>query len=157
MNWNLAQLNIAKMMYVPDGPEMQDFNAALDSVNAHADASPGFAWRLVSGETDSGEDLVFDDPTWLVNMSVWTELEALLAFVRSDLHRSIMKRRREWFEPISEETMVLWWVPAGHVPTVAEAQERLEALRKNGPTAYAFGFSAAFPAPCARDALNAIR
>jgi len=147
--WKLAQLNIARMMYAPDGPEMQEFNDAVDSVNAHADASPGFEWRLVSGDAASGNDLVFNDPTWLVNMSVWADLESLLAFVRSDLHLSVMKRRREWFRSTSAPTMVLWWVPAGHIPTVAEAQERLEALREKGPSAYSFGFSETFPAPLA--------
>jgi hypothetical protein len=146
-DWNLAQLNIAKMMYGADDPEMQDFNAALDTVNAYADASPGFAWRLVSDGEEFPDDLVFNDPAWLVNMSVWADLDALLFFIRSDLHLSIMKRRSEWFQSINEATMVLWWVPEGHVPTVAEAQERLEALRKNGPSANAFGFATTFPAP----------
>jgi hypothetical protein len=147
MNWNLAQLNIAKMIFDPDGPEMQDFNDALDPVNALGEASRGFVWRLKSDEEIPKEDLIFDDPSWIVNLTVWKNLDSLMAFVRSDLHLSIMKRRREWFSAISEATMVLWWVPEGHIPTVAEAQERLEALRKNGPSEYAFGFSEGFPAP----------
>lgn len=147
MNWNLAQLNIAKMIFDPDGPEMQDFNDALDPVNALGEASRGFVWRLKSDEEIPQEDLIFDDPSWIVNLTVWKDLHSLMAFVRSDLHLSIMKRRREWFPALSEATMVLWWVPEGHIPTVAEAQERLEALRKNGPSEYAFGFSEGFPAP----------
>jgi hypothetical protein len=147
MNWNLVQLNIAKMIFDPDGPEMQDFNDALDPVNALGEASRGFVWRLKSDEEIPKEDLIFDDPSWIVNLTVWKNLDSLMAFVRSDLHLSIMKRRREWFSAISEATMVLWWVPEGHIPTVAEAQERLEALRKNGPSEYAFGFSEGFPAP----------
>ncbi|MDH3926076.1 MAG: DUF3291 domain-containing protein [Xanthomonadales bacterium] len=147
MNWNLAQLNIAKMIFDPDGPEMQGFNDALDPVNALGEASRGFVWRLKSDEEIPKENLIFDDPSWIVNLTVWKNLDSLMAFVRSDLHLSIMKRRREWFSAISEATMVLWWVPEGHIPTVAEAQERLEALRKNGPSEYAFGFSEGFPAP----------
>lgn len=147
MTWNLAELNIAKMMYAPDGPEMQDFNDALDSVNALADRSEGFVWRLVSDPDDPLADVVFDDETWLVNLSVWRGLDQLMAFIRSELHLSVMRRRHEWFAPQPEATMVLWWVPGGHIPSVAEAQERLLALRNNGPTASAFGFSDPWPAP----------
>jgi len=147
MAWQLAQLNIAKMMYAPDSPEMQDFNNALDTVNGSADASPGFVWRLESDAEKLADDLIFNDPGWLVNMSVWNELESLLSFVRSDLHLAIMRRRREWFESIDEATMVLWWVPAGHQPTVAEAQARLEWLRGNGSSIFAFSFSQPYPSP----------
>jgi heme-degrading monooxygenase HmoA len=147
MNWNLAQLNIAKMIYDPDGPEMQDFNDALDPVNALGEASRGFVWRLKSDEESPQDDLVFNDPSWIVNLTVWKDLDALMAFVRSDLHLSIMKRRREWFLSVNKATMVLWWVPEGHIPSVAEAQQKLETLRRDGPAPGAFGFSAVFPAP----------
>jgi heme-degrading monooxygenase HmoA len=147
MNWNLAELNIAKMMFEPESPQMQDFNDALDTVNALADASPGFVWRLVSDSEQPENELVFNDPSWLVNLSVWEDMAALAAFIRSDLHLSVMRRRREWFEPLAEATMVLWWVPQGHTPSVAEAQKRLEALRENGSSPHAFGFSEPFPAP----------
>jgi hypothetical protein len=80
-------------------------------------------------------------------MSLWENLEALLAFIRSELHLSIMKRRGEWFQSQNQATLVFWWVPEGHIPTVAEAQERLETLRKSGPSSHAFGFSEAFPPP----------
>ena len=118
-------------MYDPDGPEMQDFNDALDSVNALADRSEGFVWRLVSDPDNQQADLVFNADTWLVNLSVWKGLDQLLSFIRSDLHLSVMRRRQEWFIPQNEATMVLWWIPEGHIPTVQEAQERLLALRKS--------------------------
>lgn len=147
MNWNLAELNIAKMMFESESPQMQDFNDALDTVNAHADVSPGFVWRLESDSENPEQDLVFNDPSWLVNLSLWEDMDALSTFIRSDLHLSVMRRRREWFEPLAEATMVLWWVPDGHIPSVAEAQEKLEALRKNGSSPEAFAFSEPFPAP----------
>jgi heme-degrading monooxygenase HmoA len=147
MNWNLAELNIAKMMFEAEGSEMRDFNEALDPVNALADASPGFVWRLESNGDSPEDDLVFNEELWLVNLSVWESLEALTSFIRSDLHLSIMKRRQEWFESLADATMVLWWVPEGTLPSVAEAQKRLEALRNNGPSPYAFSFSESFPAP----------
>jgi len=105
------------------------------------------AWRLESEEENPQDDLVFNDPSWLVNLSVWENLDALTAFIRSELHLSIMKRRREWFRSQDEATMVLWWVHDGCLPTVAQAREKLEALRENGPSAAAFGFSDPFPAP----------
>ena len=147
MPWNLAELNIAKMMYAPDGPEMQDFNDALDSVNALADGSEGFVWRLVSDPDDAHAELVFGDGSWLVNLSVWCGVDDLMAFVRTDLHLSVMRRRSEWFAPQAEATMVLWWIPEGHVPTVQEARERLLALRADGPSQSAFGFSETWPPP----------
>lgn len=147
MAWQLAQLNIAKMLYAPDSSEMQDFNDALDTVNGSAETSPGFVWRLESDAGNPADDLIFNNPGWLVNMSVWNELGSLLSFVRSDLHLAIMKRRREWFESMDEATMVLWWVPAGNQPTIAEAQARLEWLRENGSSPFAFSFAQPYPSP----------
>jgi heme-degrading monooxygenase HmoA len=147
MSWQLAQLNIARMRFEADAAEMKDFNDALDRVNASADSSPGFIWRLVSGDGDPDDEIVFDDPSWLVNLSVWENLDSLLAFVRSELHLSIMRRRREWFDAVDAATLVLWWVPEGHRPDVAEAQRRLRRLRDHGPSAEAFGFGQPFPPP----------
>lgn len=147
MDWNLAQLNIARMLFENDSEKMRDFSEALDPVNTSADFSPGFVWRLASGDEDSEEDLIFGEPGWLVNVSVWDSVDALKSFIRSDLHLSIMRRRREWFEAQEEATMVLWWIPAGHEPTVKEAEERLLALRRHGPTPFAFSFSEPFPPP----------
>lgn len=147
MAWNLAQLNIARMMFEKDGPQMKDFTEALEPVNASAESSPGFVWRLKSDGENPEEDLIFGEPGWLVNLSVWESLDALVSFIRSDLHLSIMKRRREWFEAQGAATLVLWWVPAGHEPSVEEAQERLAALRENGPMPFAFSFANPFPSP----------
>lgn len=144
--YQLAHLNIARMKYGYEDPEMQDFVDQLDPVNATADASPGFVWRLVE-EGDPGQHLIWDDPEWLINISVWEDVDSLKAFVRSHLHAAVMKRRREWFNPTLEAYTVLWWVPAGHQPTVAEAQARLEKLRARGPTPGAFNFVRTFPPP----------
>lgn len=145
--YQLAQLNIARMKYDFEGPEMEDFVDALDPVNASADASPGFVWRLQSDEGNATEYMIWDDPHWLVNLSVWESLDDLKTFVRSDLHVSIMRRRREWFSEMVEAYVVLWWVPEGHRPTVAEAQAKLEQLRANGPGPEAFSFAKPFPSP----------
>jgi hypothetical protein len=80
-------------------------------------------------------------------MSVWEDVAALNHYVYKTAHVEIMKRRKEWFERISEAYVVLWWVPQGQRPTVEDAIARLERLRANGPTSFAFTFKQVFPPP----------
>ena len=146
--YHLAQINVGRFIHLRDDPANADFMNALDSVNAIADATPGFVWRLV-GDGNDATDLVPDasDPQLLVNMSVWTDLSALAGYVyRQPDHLAYMRRRKEWFEKI-DVFMALWWVPVGHIPSVAQGMERLAELRANGPTAEAFTFRTAFDAP----------
>jgi heme-degrading monooxygenase HmoA len=143
---HLAQINIGTLKAPMDAPATAGFAANLDRINALAEAQTGFVWRL-TGEGNNATDLrPFDDPLTLINMSVWTNLEALAAFVYRSAHREIMRRRAEWFEK-SEVFMCLWWVPAGHTPTPAEGIERLAILRRLGTTAEAFTFREPFAAP----------
>lgn len=147
MPYHLAQLNIARFRLPPEDPVNADFMNALDTVNKTAEAQPGFVWRF-TGEGGNAVDVrAFDDPNIVLNMSVWEDMETLAAFAyRNEAHRSIMRRRREWFEEI-EFYLVLWWVEADHRPTIEEAKERLDLLRRKGPTAQAFTFKRPFPAP----------
>ena len=138
-DWHLAELNIARFRQPIEDPVNADFVGALDRVNARADAADGFVWRLTGQGNDALAIRAFDDPNIAVNMSVWRDLDALD-------HLEIMRRRKEWFERM-ELYVVLWWVPAGHTPTVAEAIDRLERLRHHGPTADAFTFRTPFPTP----------
>ena len=146
--YHLAQINVGRFLYERADPANSDFMTALDPVNAQADTAPGFVWRLV-GDGNDATDLVPDesDPQLLVNMSVWTGVEALGAFVyRNADHLAFMRRRKEWFEKI-EVFQALWWVPAGHIPSVAEGMDRVALLRANGPCADAFTFRETFAAP----------
>ena len=148
--YELAQLNIGRMLAPLDSPQLADFANGLDHINTLAEAAPGFVWRLKDEETDDATSFrMFDDDWILVNMSVWQSSETLRAFVYDDAHRSYLRRRREWFERLDEAITVLWWVPAGHRPSLVEARDRLEHLRKHGTTDYAFGFALgeAVPAP----------
>ncbi|MBI3710909.1 MAG: DUF3291 domain-containing protein [Proteobacteria bacterium] len=145
--WHIAQLNVARTVAPLDSPVLAEFMAALDGVNALAEASPGFVWRLKSDSGNATDIKVSDDPNFLVNMSVWQSVEALFAFVYRTGHNKVMVRRREWFDKPAEAYQVLWWIPAGHVPTVAEALARLAHLRAHGPTAHAFTFSERYPVP----------
>ena len=144
--FHLAQVNIARMVEPLDSPRLAGFVAALEPINALADDAPGFIWRLQTEDGDATSIRAFDDDLLLVNLSVWASFEALGGFVYRSDHAGVMRRRREWFEPM-KTYVALWWVAAGLLPTVAEAKERLEHLETNGPTPSAFTFRVPFPPP----------
>lgn len=143
---HLAQLNIATMKEPLESPSMADFVANLDRINALAESAAGFVWRLATDEGDATALRPLGDFT-LVNLSVWRDAESLAAYVYKSAHVEVMKRRREWFDRMQQASMVLWWIPAGHLPTTAEAVARLETLRRLGPTPEAFTFKQGFPPP----------
>ena len=147
-SFHIAQVNIGRPKAPVDAPLLADFKALLDPVNAVADAAPGFVWRLQDDAGNATSIAVYDDESLIVNMSVWASIDALWDFVYSSDHLAVMRRRREWFERM-ELFMCLWWVPAGHLPDVAEAEGRLDHLRKHGPTERAFTFKQRFPVPAA--------
>ncbi|MFC9826681.1 DUF3291 domain-containing protein [Streptomyces albogriseolus] len=143
--YELAQVNIARLKAPLDTPLLKDFVDNLDPVNADADAADGFVWRLQSDDGDATAISVFGDPWLIINMSVWRDQDALTAFMYRGRHREMLSRRREWFERVEEAMTTLWWVPAGHRPSVAEAENRLLRLRAHGPTPYAFTLRTSFP------------
>ncbi len=145
--YQLAQVNIAVLREPLDSPALAGFVAALAPINALADESPGFVWRLQTEDGDATAIRPFDDERIIVNMSVWESPEALHDYVYGGRHRDALRRRREWFSRMGEAYVVLWWVPAGHRPSVAEGVERLEELRRSGPTARAFTLRTLFPPP----------
>lgn len=145
-DFELAQLNIAHLKAPLDSPLLADFVANLDRINRLAEAAEGFRWRLQSDEGDATSLRPFGESV-IVNMSVWRDLDALRKFVYDSAHTEILKRRREWFANAPEAYAVLWWVPLGHRPSLAEAAERLEHLRRHGPSSTAFGFGRVFGAP----------
>ncbi|MCX9191424.1 DUF3291 domain-containing protein [Carbonactinospora thermoautotrophica] len=145
--YELAQVNIARLLAPLDDPLLADFVANLDPVNAVADAAEGFVWRLKTEDNNATAIRVFDDDWLIVNMSVWKSVETLVAYVYGPEHRAVLRRRREWFARLDEASTALWWVPAGHRPTVREAEERLLHLREHGPTPYAFTLRETFPPP----------
>jgi hypothetical protein len=146
-NWQVAQLNIGTLVAPLDSEPITGFREALEPVNALADEAPGFVWRLQDDDGDATSFRAFGDENILVNMSVWSSVEALADFVFRSAHVEIMRQRRKWFVKLDDAIAVLWWVPAGHTPTIQEAEERLESLRRNGSTPYAFTFREPFPAP----------
>jgi hypothetical protein len=130
-----------------DDPLMREFVAWLEPINALADTSPGFVWRLQTDEGDSTAIRAFDDPLLLVNMSLWRSFEALHAFMYRTDHVRALRARSRWFERSGAPTTVLWWVPAGELPSLDEAKKRLQRLRDEGPSADAFSLTQIFPPP----------
>lgn len=145
--YQLAEVNIARMRAPLNDPIMGGFVAQLDIINALADHSPGFVWRLQSAEGDATSIRAYDDEFILVNLSVWTSMEDLSHYVYKSMHRQVLKQRRNWFQLFEGAYTALWWVSEGHTPTPEEAKERLEHLRTHGATPYAFTFKQPFPAP----------
>ncbi|CAH6880637.1 conserved hypothetical protein [Vibrio chagasii] len=140
----LAQLNIALAKYPLDAPEIKDFVDNLELVNGIAESSEGFVWRLKDESGDATNIKAFDDPNMIVNMSVWESVDALKNFMFRTHHRDFMRRKGEWFHRLAEDTYVLWWVKDDHIPTLNEAIERLEHLREEGDSPYAFTFKTNF-------------
>jgi hypothetical protein len=148
-NYELAQLNIARLAAPLESPQLKDFVDNLDRINALAEGSPGFVWRFQDDAGNATSARPFGEEL-LVNLTVWTDIESLHRYVYRSAHAEIMARRKEWFQPMREAWTVLWWVPAGHRPGFAEAHEKLQQLRAQGPTADAFTFKQPFPQPTAQ-------
>jgi hypothetical protein len=147
MNYHLAEVNIARMLAPLESPIMAEFVAQLEPINKLADVAPGFIWRLQGDAGDATAIRAFEDDQIIVNMSVWEGIEALYNYTYYSDHVKVFRERKKWFEGVTDHTLVMWWIPTGHLPTVAEAKERLEALRRNGPTVQAFTFKERFEAP----------
>jgi hypothetical protein len=146
---HLAQLNVARAKAPLDSPELAEFMALLEPVNALADSAPGFVWRLQDDDGAGATGIrVGGDDRLIVNMSVWESIEALWSFVYDGGHLDVMRRRREWFERFATAHVVLWWIPAGEIPTLEEALERLDLLEANGPSPDAFTFKGRFEPLC---------
>mgnify|MGYP001610704260 FL=1 len=144
---HLAQYNIARLLAPLDDPRLAGFVADLDRINTLGDHSPGFVWRHQAADGNSTSVRVRGDDRIVINFTVWESVDALFEYAYHSAHVDLFRRRREWFEEPTAPYLVLWWVPAGCVPTVEEADERLDFLRAHGPTAHAFTFKQRFPAP----------
>lgn len=146
-HYHLAQVNLGRMLAPLDSPTMAGFVAQLPVVNALADASPGFVWRLQTPEGDATAVQAYDDPLILFNLSVWESLEALKSFTYASGHLAVFRDRTKWFERPTQAHLAMWWIPAGHLPTVQEAVARLAFRREHGDTALAFSFANPYPQP----------
>ena len=131
---HVAELNVGRTVAPIDDPALADFVDNLERINALGDASPGFVWRLQDEFGAATTIRAYDDPLMIVNLTVWESIDALRAFTYRTGHVEYVRRRREWFEPLEGPSLVLWWVPVGHRPTVQEARARLDRLAAEGPS-----------------------
>ena len=146
-NYHIAQINIGRILAPIDDPLMADFVAQLAPVNALADQSPGFVWRLQTDSGDATSIKVYDDEMIIVNLTVWETVEALREFVYESAHIGVLRDRKRWFEKIDAPYYALWWIPAGQLPSIEEGKTRLDYLREHRETLYAFSFKNLFPEP----------
>jgi Domain of unknown function (DUF3291) len=146
MAYQLAQMNLAVLKAPLDSPQLSGFVTELGRINALAESTPGFVWRLQDDAGDATALRPAGDDT-LVNMSVWQDLASLRRFVYATEHVQFLRRRREWFVQSGETRLVLWWTRAGQIPSVEEGLAKLDLLRVQGPTREAFTFAAQFPPP----------
>jgi hypothetical protein len=140
---HLAQLNIGRLVAPTDDPRVAEFMAALDRVNGIGKRSPGFVWMMEgSGEPGRGntETCIAGDPQLVSNLTVWTDVASLEAFVWNTVHRQFYARRAEWFQVLGAQHFVMWWVAAGHRPTLDEGLARLEHMKTHGASEHAFGW-----------------
>jgi len=143
----IAQINIAHMRAPLTDPIMEDFVAQLAPINALADQSPGFIWRLQSEDGDATSIKVYDDDMIIINLTVWESLDALREYVYKSAHQGVLRDRKRWFEKFDGPYYALWWIPAGQFPSTEEGKERLDNLREHGETVHAFSFQHVFPKP----------
>ena len=145
--WHIAQYNLAKLRAPLDDPLLADFVEAIDRINHLGDASPGFVWRHQTEDGNSTSVRPRDDTSIIINFTVWESVESLFEFTYHSDHVEVYRKRRKWFEHVEWAYLALWWIPAGHIPTVEEGEERLRHLDAHGPTPHAFTFKKRFPAP----------
>ncbi len=148
MTYHLAQINIGRLIAPIDDPKIAEFVAQLEPINALADNAPGFIWRLQSA-SGNATDIIYDerDRSIFLNMSVWESIGALRDYAYKSDHARVFRDRAKWFEKMDKPNYCLWWIPVGHIPTVAEGRERLEHYQQHGATPYSFWFSQHFPQP----------
>jgi Domain of unknown function (DUF3291) len=147
VHYHLAQINVARILAPLDSPVMGGFMSQLEPINALADRSPGFVWRLQTEGGDATSVQAFEDPGMLMNMSVWESVETLKNFVYQSSHLGPLRDRFQWFEKPAQAYLALWWIPAGHIPSIEEACDRLEFRRSCGDSPLAFSFGKTYPAP----------
>jgi len=145
--FDIAQLNVARALGPMDGPVMEGFMRRLDEINALAEGHEGFVWRLKGDNNNNTGLKVTDDPLFIINLSVWRSIDELWAFTYASTHKELFKQRFDWFERAATASVVMWWVPRGTIPDVAEALDRLRRLSDDGPTPAAFTFKQRFPPP----------
>ena len=152
--FQLAQANIARTRGSFDSPTMAGLVARIDEMNTLAESCDGFVWRQPGAEVTAEALFAFEQhhspfetDRVFYNMSVWESVEALRNYVYKTSHAEMLRAKDDWIDDSDEPALVLWWIPAGTIPTIAESAKRWQMLRAEGPTEAAFTMSRLFPAP----------
>ncbi len=147
MDYQLAQVNIARMKADLDDPVMSGFVQRLDEINALADSSAGFVWRFQADTGNATYLRPFEDQRILLNLSVWATLEDLKHYVYGSKHLELLRSKTAWFTKLSEAHLALWWIQKGHLPSVGEALEKLRLIQQTGTSPDAFSLVQSYPKP----------
>lgn len=142
---HLAELNVGKLLAPVGDPRVAEFIDNIERINNLGTRMPGFVWMLEGSGSPNAtpgatEHAIAGDPLYVPNLTVWEDAASLETFVWGTLHKKFYEKRQEWFEVLGKMHFVMWWVPEGHKPTLAEALERLEMLREQGDSPDAFGW-----------------
>ena len=137
----IAQLNISVWKIDDTSAAAAPFNDNVERMNALAERSDGFIWRLLDEGRDANGRNVIGGPETLMTLSVWQSAAQLEAFAFSTVHRKIYVRKAEFFAKLQSHHLVLWNIEAGHRPTLDEAKVRLDHLNKHGNTDFAFDWA----------------
>ncbi len=154
---HLAQLNVGRLRAPMDDPIIDDFRLNLDRINALAEASPGYVWRLQDESGNATSIKPFEDDLEIINLTVWSSIDTLADFTYRSGHVEFLRRRHDFFEAAGQPILCLWWIPEGTIPTVPDAVARLEHLRAHGPTPTAFTFRRRFAPDGATEAATRVR
>ncbi len=140
----LAEFNFGELKHPWDDPRVADFANNLDMVNGVAARADGFVWRLSDADMEAQQldpNGAFGGNERIAStLSVWRDAQSLLTFVFNTVHKQFYARRREWYESKNNGNLVLWWIPAGTYPSVADGMERFEYWLSHGDTDHAFGW-----------------
>jgi Domain of unknown function (DUF3291) len=154
VTYHLAHVNIAWMHAAVHDEEMSGFAARIDEINALAEHSPGFVWRIPEAfvtpatlEPFEADFPGFQRDRLLYNMSVWQSVNDLHSYTFGTAHAELLNQRHQWIDRIEGASVALWWVPEGTLPTIAESVARLRLVRQQGPTQEAFTLRVSFPPP----------
>ncbi|MDB5013167.1 MAG: hypothetical protein JWQ25_1369 [Daejeonella sp.] len=147
-DFHIAEINIAKMKGLDiNDPIMKEFVDNLGKVNDIAEASEGFVWRLKDDSYNATSFNPYNDEQIIINISVWETIETLEHYMYKTFHSDFLRRRKEWFQAHGKASTAMWWIPAGQIPTLEEAIEKLDYLQIHGVSEKVFDLRNKFPKP----------
>jgi hypothetical protein len=134
---NIAELQIERLIGPPEDPRLSGYHEAVEAHHEALRRAPGFIWTVKAGEMPELQSSPLD----AVFFCVWESARDLEYFSYSAARKTFEVNRAVWFEPVPRERQVIWYLPAGQLPTGADALAKLDLRRLQGDTDAAFGLS----------------